>query len=633
MRARTRISLTMSLLLCTTAAGQVVLTGRLRQACAPQSEETVPLSAVLVYANLAGAGNQALTFRTWETHPAGWYRLIGGAGTYTLVFSTPAHFLRPIVRTNLFTRAGEVVNLRVRPRADYAIFHERAWDPKPSRGYYQPFVARGKAVTHVGLRFAHDGVDGFGPGGQDLLVSVHREVQGSPDTWPQVGPTGRIVNVDSGGAKNYIWSAGWNSGEVPLRPGGRYAVHVRPAKPDGVIQAFWRPVQAKARRCYRVGGGGKGYADAQLWMSVGTDGDGLLIPYHKRVHREFHQLTKFGPKWTQTYVARGRSLASVILYAATSGVQPRISRQRVAVRLRRGSPSGPVVGVEKFAVGEGCYTGDASWGAFGAAFAPGEVPLTPGRTYAVEFETLESYETLHGFVNAKGQPSDDRPGFNPYRKHPLDAYEKGKAYFGGTDAVDYDLDMQVIEYEHAADDWARAVDEKDLLPGGDMEGRPPAGAPPAWKPFTVEGTPAHRRTAQRPDGRNHFLRLTSGKPDGKAIDGGWVRRVGSLDRRQTYRLFARVRCSWIVDDKRRCLVGIDPTGQVTDGRAATIVWASLPHVHGTWVPYRGDPVRPKDETISIWLRARAEPSPVAPFRADFDDLALRRIRTGVPAGR
>jgi hypothetical protein len=94
-----------------------------------------------------------------------------------------------------------------------------------------------------------------------------------------------------------------------------------------------------------------------------------------------------------------------------------------------------------------------------------------------------------------------------------------------------------------------------------------------------------------------------------------------------------VRCSWIVDDKRRCLVGIDPTGQVADGRAATILWAALPHVHGRWVPYRGDPVRPKDETISIWLRARAEPSPVAPFRADFDNLALRRVRTGVPAGR
>ena len=116
----------------------------------------------------------------------------------------------------------------------------------------------------------------------------------------------------------------------------------------------------------------------------------------------------------------------------------------LAVRIRRGGPAGAIVG-EKTAIGNGNYTGDASWGVFGAAFAPDEVRLEPA-TYAIEFETRETPETLRGYVNLKGQVSDERPGFNPYRKVAPDTYEHGTAYRGGADAVDFDLDLQVIEY-------------------------------------------------------------------------------------------------------------------------------------------------------------------------------------------
>ena len=57
-------------------------------------------------------------------------------------------------------------------------------------------------------------------------------------------------------------------------------------------------------------------------MSVSGAGDGLVIPLNKRVHRAFGQLTHCVPKWTQTYVAQGKSLASVVCYAAVSGAQP-----------------------------------------------------------------------------------------------------------------------------------------------------------------------------------------------------------------------------------------------------------------------------------------------------------------------
>jgi hypothetical protein len=69
------------------------------------------------------------------------------------------------------------------------------------------------------------------------------------------------------------------------------------------------------------------------------------------------------------------------------------------------------------------------------------------RILGPKFETLETPETLRGFVNIKGQVSNERPGFNPYRKVAPDAYDQGTAYCLGTEAVDLDLDMQVIEYQ------------------------------------------------------------------------------------------------------------------------------------------------------------------------------------------
>ena len=185
-------------------------------------------------------------------------------------------------------------------------------------------------------------------------------------------------------------------------------------------------------------------------MAVSSDSDGLLVPYNKRVQKKFVEFAGFEKSWSQTYVAQGSGLAGVILYAATSGVQPSMNKQRLKVTVREGGPKGKTVGVEKIAIGNGNYTGDASWGDFGVSFALVEVPLESGRTNAVEFESIENYDTLHGFVNIKGQVSDDKPGFNPYRKVPPDNYERGTAYRKCRDKQDFDLDMQIIEYRYDA---------------------------------------------------------------------------------------------------------------------------------------------------------------------------------------
>lgn len=608
---------------------QAVVSGRVR-AEAPRGE-IVHLGKVFAFASPPGASGETLAFESWEAEPAGWYRLSGLAGSYAVVFSRPASFSRPLVLTNLHLLDGDRFAKDVSPVFQHFERSESAWDSKPANAYFQPFVARGPGVTHVGFRLASDGVDGVGPGAQTLLVSVHRVEGDRPDLWPRVGPELPVFGVDCGGPKNAVWSVGWCSGEVPTTPGEAYAVLVRAERPGGVFQPFWRARPDGSGGAWRVDAEGRASrAAADLWLAVAGDGDGLAIPYAKRVHKEFGEFAGFRNRWSQTWIARGRSLAAAILYAAVGGTQPPLSRQRVLVRVREGGPDGPAVGAEKIAVGCGNYTGDASWGVFGVAFAPLEVPLAPGRRYALEFESLETFETLHGFVNAKGQVSDERPGFNPYRKVAPDDYPEGTAYAGGAEAMAFDLDLQIVEFENAPANWGEAEAGPNLLSGGDGEAPEGAGedAGRAWRAFRLREGTSVERTAERPGWENRVLRVACAA--GASADGGFVQRVAGLRSDETYRIRGRVRSTWPADAERRCLVGYDPTGQDADPEAETIRWTALPAVHGTFVPYRSDPVRPVADAVSVWLRARSDRATPFAFRADFDDFGLRRVDASVP---
>lgn len=610
---------------------QVVLSGRVMTPKAYNLEELVPLSNIFIFASLEGPNSQALGHRTFEMEPAGWYRVSGGAGNYTMLYSNTASYMRPFIYTNVFTRDGDIIDWVAKPSFTYAVFEDSSWEEKAGHAYFQTFVATGASVTHVGFRLAHDGVDGEGPGSQTLLISVHRQGKGDPDTWPQVGPVMAVLQVDCGGPKGYVYSAGFNSGEVPTAPGETYAVQLRAESPTGVFQPYWRIRADQRHDCFRVGPDGKGFTGREMWLAISSDNDGLLIPYHKQVQKEFGEMTRFGRKWTQTYVAQGHSLAGVILYAAWSGTQPSLRRQRVALRVRERTPTGPLVGIEKIGIGNGIHTGDASWGAVGVAFAPGEVPLEPGETYALEFETIETPESIGDYVDIKGRPSDRKPGFQPYRKIPPDDYPLGKAYFEGREAVEYDLDMQVIEYEHTAENWREAVTGGNLLRNGDMEqGADENGAPAGWTPYKVVETTSFLLSEGDESSSGRFVRVMGGGVNGLPVDGGWVQRADGLSRWETYRLSGKLRCSYIVDDQHACMIGYDPTGKTTDPAAASIEWATLPLVHGLFVPYQSPPIRPRESSISVWLRARTTMTVDYLFKADFDDFALRQVDRGVP---
>lgn len=624
-------------ILSANAQDHAVLKGRVLAARYAGSSEEVPMTAVYCFASVAGSDSQAIGFRTWETHPVGWYYLPGGAGNYSIVFSNPAGFMRPIVLTNQFASSGNTVDRMVSAVFDYGDFYEGAWDTKAATDYYQTFIARGTSITQVGFKLATDGVDGAGPKGQNILISIHEKGKGTPDKWKQIGPAAVVLNVDCGGPKNYWWSAGWDSGQVPTEPGKTYAVHLKAESQGGSFQAFWRPDNDDKSDCYRIGREGKaGWQGCKMCMAVSSDSDRLLIPYNKRVQKKFLEFAGFDKSWSQTYVAQGRSLASVILYAATSGVQPSLMRQRVKVRVRQGGPSGKVVGVEKIAIGNGNYTGDASWGVFGVSFAPGEVLLEPGRLYAIEFESIENYKTLHGYVNIKGQVSDDKPGFNPYKKSPPDKYERGTAYRRGRQRQDFDLDMQIIEYKFSAKEWEQAVEGKNLVKNSGME-LAEVGVEEAnnaglgfWKKFSLDPGTTHQYVFDGEDKENHVARIFGGSKTGKTVDGGYVQRVVGLSKLETYRLSGKVRSTWPVDEKHACLVGFDATGQDVNPKADTIEWTILPALHGLFVTYNSRPIRPVGDAISIWLRGRTTLTQDYPYEADFDDFALYRVSTRAP---
>ncbi len=420
----------------------VELSGRL---AVPWTEPPVMLAAVRVFGFPAGSKTGS-AFRTWEMAPRGWWKLDGKPGDWSVLFTGPAHFMRPVLLHSTMADGDRKTNLNAKAHFDYACFSEGAWDTKAAAGYWQPFTAQSASVTHVGFKLATDGVDGAGPEAQTVVLSIHRCNDGAPESWAQVGPVMTVPGVDCGGAKGYYYPAGWHSGEVPLEKGARYAVRLRLEKPDGVLQAFWEEAAAEAACLRAAPDGAVTPTKHRLWMTISGDGDGLLIPCNKRVHREFGRFAGYTTSWAQTWRAQGNSLCGLMLYAATSGTQPRMEEQRIAVRIHRGGPDGPVISPEKIAAANANYTGDASWGVLGVVYTPGEVKLTPGEVYAAEFTTLETPESIGDFLNFKSQFNDRKPGFNPYLRHPADSFEAGEAWKLSQERISGDLDMQVVEY-------------------------------------------------------------------------------------------------------------------------------------------------------------------------------------------
>lgn len=365
-----------------------------------------------------------------------------------------------------------------------------------------------------------------------------------------------------------------------------------------------------------------------LWMTIASDSDGLLIPYNKRVHKEFNELTKFARMWSQTYVAKGKSLAGVVLYAATSGVQPSMNQQRLRI-IVADEEIGKVVGAAKIAIGNGLYTGDASWGTFGAVYEPDEVHLTPGHTYRLQFESIETPHNvgLGTFVNIKGMKSDGRPGFNPYRKHPQDIYNGGHAFLNGTEPQDFSLDMQVIEYEQQMNGHENSTTGRELIKFGNFEKGEDWSS--VWKSPGGKGGSATIEQETTASGGT-ALRMSSKEI---TFDAVVVQRVAGLSPTRTYKLIGMACPNQLPSDQCQIMVGIDRTGQTENADATTVEWTVMPSITGRFESFVPDPIRPTGDAISIFLRLRANDPPQPAPVAEFQRMSLVQVETHPPRKR
>jgi len=543
----------------------------------------------------------------------GLFRLALPAGIYSLLMHQPEWFVRPKVVPRILIEDGRTTRQDAVPAVDYSVafggdmgIWQRPGLKEPwawARVWHQTFVARGTSITHVAFKLAGTKTD-------RVRVSIHADDgTADPSRWPQIGPE-RVI--DRVGPLADQW-AGWRSGEVPTRPGRRYALCLRDAAGSGRIGPF---VRRDA-----LGPGyeqGTAYADGRaqpfdIYAIISSDSDGTVIPYMRRARIKPSGLAGWATRWGQTWKAMGRSLAGMDLLVA-GGEHWQVT---ATVRVRAGGPDGPQVGVTKKV--HTAWWGPGS-GFLGASYSPGEVRLRPGATYYMEVAAVA--------------PSE---GFNPYKvNHPLNAYPDGCAYRSGQACEQVDLEMTIIEYAAAGPVWrvpARPQPPRgpNLLKNGDFESGKATGqdsAPPDhWQPWSR----AQTAFWYGPYGRGGSLaaRVIGGNINGTSIDGGYVQRVGGLDPAKRYRLTGWCSSSCQTDAVFACYVGYDPTGQTDEPDAPTVVWTEMGRFSHEFEFYQSGPIAPRRDAISVWLRGK-NLKPVALFFVDFDDFALEAIQPEEP---
>lgn len=628
-----------------------------------------PIGDAFLYFSHNGSNHVPSTFRALNTEPLGWWKFEGDPGLFSILAVFPDQYLRPAVWSPLPVLAGERMHgYPLKAAMDFGRFEDKEWDPKPASAYYQVFKTNRKSVTNVSFKMAHDGVDGDGPGKQDIVVAV-LEVgsdQSNPDTWRQIGPERVIENIDGGPDKHPVYTAAWNSGETPLTPGNLYAVRLATRQEGQSFQVFWSNELTNASAvqdvAWRISNAANGWerTSRRLWMSVDGDGAGLLIPYNKISGKAYGELGGFAQSWSQHFIAQGSSLAGAVLYAAVGGTQPPIYRQKTLVSVHEGSPKGPIIGVQKIAVGVGNYTGDASWGAFGAAFAPGETPLKTGIDYWIRWQTLETDFTIGNYVNSKGIRSSGTRGFNPYIQS---AAVQSSNLHGSVkndqipmsqnlDAIiiTYDNDIPFVRYlskneVHWKSELIDCGDPLDVLGGmpvfsenliqsssGSGAGLAEADIQDLWSPFMMnEGVrlEIEKRSGFSSRQVDVFQAHDGGLfgKSGGAFDGGWVRTVNQLDPQSKYIFSGWIRSSYGLGLESQANIGWDESGQGENSESGSIEWSDVVVVPGLWTPFQSSPIKPFENKISCWLRASGGSNSKFQFRAEFADLQVRQIKT------
>jgi len=336
------------------------------------------------------------------------------AGTYSILVNQPDFFASPKVVPNVRITDGQTATLNIDLDVDYSTYYriDNKWTEWGSP-FYQTFRATGQSVRGVSWKMA--GWNLYG--GKTAQVSI-LEDNGDQDVrnWKQIG-SGEDNQLSSDSDE---WVR-WTSGEVPLTPGRMYAVRI---SVSGGCAIFYRDKDAGSYphgRAYDSSGNPKNF---DLNITVFVDKNNQIVTHTKHFPKlRGLQSGHHAARWGQTFVAAGTSLASVDVFAAGEDV-PGIDVFHLTWTIHEDGPGGPQIGPTKRTYG--AYFAAAT-DLIGVSYNPGDVPLTPGRTYYVEFT--------------------NPAGFTPHTQEPWDRYDDGQAWKNGV-AVDEDLAMTIIQYDH-----------------------------------------------------------------------------------------------------------------------------------------------------------------------------------------
>ena len=368
------------------------------------------------------------------------------AGTYSILSSWPGIFSRPKIAHNVQIVDGERIEVNIELDIDYSTYYapeDRESAPRASLAeeWYQTFVATGIHITGVAFPLGPNTI----PSQCDVEIledtgasnpAMWRSLPPAAGTWPVErghNPL-RELNLDKRFGDNWVR---WRSGAMPTTPGKRYAIHLEGHKIGGGSAEIEPLIRHKDENSY-VGGRAHNEAgspmDFDLSMIVFSDNGGTVVPVCRRHEAWGDNVDNYWDEngWGQTWTAMGTSLAAIDVYA----VGPNNHWDLEFVwRVRADGPTGLVISPVKRTEGAPYAAGV---GLHGVSYNPGDVPLTPGATYFVEFMIIDPQYTPVGFTPAISLGLDDPyDGGRPYK------YDAGNwtPY-----PEDHDISMTVVEY-------------------------------------------------------------------------------------------------------------------------------------------------------------------------------------------
>lgn len=368
----------------------------------------------------SGTGSGTTTSHT----PPGWFRIEGlfPPGPYA-AFTLKYDGIPAFDFTNFEVpeSSDSVEGISVRNAAHYSVMYNEGhheWGEEPwvhGSDFYQTFVAAGPYVTRIATRLADKRPEYTG---LNLNYAIYKPNDAPPSSWERVSPVrSRFLSPTTDPIIHIFWVP-FRSNEMKLIPGERYAVRL------------WRGEGSTSEEFTLVArrDNGTGYAkghlfiddtpqenwDAFLYVSGGAPG---TIVNHAPIESfDLKEFLGWNNRFGQTFRATGKGLAAVdVIFARTTDLP---LNTPVTFQVYDG------VGGEPIGPAKTCHGVPGAFQARAAvSWAPGEVPLEPGKTYYVECTS----EGLNVW-----RMEEDIPGV--------------QAYVEGESKAPHDAMMSIVEY-------------------------------------------------------------------------------------------------------------------------------------------------------------------------------------------